>query len=87
MSDEERRAAVQRIQEAEQAVEELKSSLRSVGIVLPSLRVDPVSCARDEPKPLVDLGSCNLSTVRWLTCVLRDCARPSPSRIAPPAQR
>lgn len=80
MSTEQDRAAVQRIQEADQAMEELRSSLRAVGIILPSLRVDPVSCSCDDPKPLVDLGSCNLSTVRWLTCVLRDCARPAQQR-------
>lgn len=39
---------------------------------LPSLRIDPVSCAGDEPAPLVDLGRCNIDTALRLCEVLAE---------------
>ncbi|MFH9251076.1 hypothetical protein ACH4LK_37295 [Streptomyces lydicus] len=61
--------------EAQEACDELAAALRQAGIVLPSLGVDPVSCARPYPRPLVELGRCNLETVRRLTAVLARAAR------------
>lgn len=42
-----------------------------VGVVLPSLTVDPVTGASDEPFALVDLGRCNSRTAERLASVLR----------------
>ncbi|MFI1437491.1 hypothetical protein [Streptomyces lydicus] len=61
--------------EARAACDELAAALRQAGIVLPSLGVDPVSCARPSPRPLVELGRCNLETVRRLTAVVARAAR------------
>ncbi|MFF4400441.1 hypothetical protein [Streptomyces sp. NPDC001480] len=56
---------------AEEAVERLRAALRDVGIVLPSLRVDPVTGAHGDPYALVDLGRCNLGVASRLAAVLR----------------
>lgn len=61
----------ERVRAAEQAVEELRSGFGAVGVSLPSLRVDPVSCASAEPLPLVELGRCNLDTALRLAAVLQ----------------
>lgn len=66
-----RQAAAQKVGAAEDAVRAVDSGLRAAGIVLPSLRVDPVSCARIDPEPLIDLGRCNLETAQRLAAVLR----------------
>jgi hypothetical protein len=57
---------------AEEAVERLRAALRDVGIVLPSLRVDPVTGAQGHPCALIDLGRCNLGVASRLAAVLRD---------------
>ncbi|MFD7427581.1 hypothetical protein [Streptomyces sp. NPDC059814] len=67
---ERRRVTAGRVREAEEAVERLREGFAGVGITLPSLRVDPVSCAGSGPAVLVDLGRCNLDTVRRLSSVL-----------------
>ncbi|WPW33563.1 hypothetical protein P6B95_25710 [Streptomyces atratus] len=68
---ERRRTAESRVRAAEDAVARLKEGFSGVGITLPSLRVDPVSCAGNEPaSPLVDLGRCNLDTALRLSAVL-----------------
>ncbi|MGW3654412.1 hypothetical protein ACWD6R_01230 [Streptomyces sp. NPDC005151] len=67
---ERRRVAAGRVRETEDAVEKLRQGLKSVGLVLPSLRVDPVSCAGNEPAPLVDLGRCTIDTALRLSAVL-----------------
>ncbi|MFF2957843.1 hypothetical protein ACFVT1_02730 [Streptomyces sp. NPDC057963] len=68
---ERRRAAEGRVQAAEDAVARLKEGFSGVGITLPSLRIDPVTCAGDEPMTLlVDLGRCNLDTALRLSVVL-----------------
>ncbi|MGW1550380.1 hypothetical protein [Streptomyces sp. NPDC002346] len=67
---ERRRAAAGRVGEAEDAVEKLRQGLKGVGLTLPSLRVDPVSCAGNEPAPLVDLGRCTVDTALRLSAVL-----------------
>ncbi|MFD6172718.1 hypothetical protein [Streptomyces coeruleorubidus] len=55
----------------EEIVESLRDALAGVGVVLPSLCVDPVTAASDEPFALVDLGRCNVRTAEQLTDVLR----------------
>ncbi|MBW1604405.1 hypothetical protein JJV70_20325 [Streptomyces sp. JJ66] len=64
-------AAAERIRAAEDVAEELRGALRAAGVTLPSLRLDPVSCAREEPWPLVDLGCCNQETAARLAAALR----------------
>ncbi|MER6101729.1 hypothetical protein ABT115_05115 [Streptomyces sp. NPDC001832] len=68
---ERRRAAEGRVRAAEDAVARLKEGFSAVGITLPSLRIDPVTCAGSESaSPLVDLGRCNLDTALRLSAVL-----------------
>ncbi|MFB7919076.1 hypothetical protein [Streptomyces sp. NPDC056061] len=67
---ERRETAEGKVREAEDAVARLKESFSGVGITLPSLRTDPVSCAGSDPAPLVDLGRCNLDTALRLSAVL-----------------
>ncbi|MFI9753878.1 hypothetical protein [Streptomyces collinus] len=55
----------------EEIVKSLRDAFGGVGVVLPSLRVDPVTAASDEPFALVDLGRCNVRTAEQLTDVLR----------------
>ncbi|MFE0471984.1 hypothetical protein ACFW2V_10220 [Streptomyces sp. NPDC058947] len=55
----------------EEIVKSLRDALAGVGVVLPSLRVDPVTAASEEPFALVDLGRCNVRTAEQLTEVLR----------------
>lgn len=64
------RSAVERLQEAEEVRNELNAALHGVGVVLPSLRVDPAAYAEEWPRPLVELGRCNLQTARLLTAAL-----------------
>ncbi|MET7601747.1 hypothetical protein ABZU45_02375 [Streptomyces avermitilis] len=63
-----------RVRSTEEVVEELRAALVEVGVLLPSLRVDPVTGASDEPFPLVALGRCNVGTAQKLTAVLRGLA-------------
>ncbi|MET8023523.1 hypothetical protein [Streptomyces avermitilis] len=60
-----------RVRPTEEVVEELRAALAGVGVLLPSLRVDPVTGASDEPFALVALGRCNVGTAQRLTAVLR----------------
>ncbi|MFL4905163.1 hypothetical protein ACJ6WF_18725 [Streptomyces sp. MMS24-I2-30] len=60
---------------AEEAVGQLRSALRDVGVILPGLWVDPVSAAQEEPYALVDLGRCNLQVASRLAAALRGVAR------------
>ncbi|MER6268374.1 hypothetical protein [Streptomyces sp900105755] len=55
----------------EEVVETLRSALRDVGVVLPSLCVDPVTGASDEPFALVELGRCNVRVAERLASVVR----------------
>ncbi|MCQ9185187.1 hypothetical protein KMT30_40400 [Streptomyces sp. IBSBF 2953] len=55
----------------QEAVEQLRAALDEVGIILPSLRVDPVSGAHGDPYALVDLGRCNLRVASRLAAALR----------------
>ncbi|MFD9209638.1 hypothetical protein ACFVZM_25620 [Streptomyces sioyaensis] len=67
--------ARERMRQAEGVATELHTALQAVGITLPSVGVDPVSCASGHMAPLVELGRCNLDTARRLACVLADYAR------------
>lgn len=67
---ERRDAAAGRVREAEELVARLRGGFAGVGIVLPSLRIDPLSYAGDGPVALVDLGRCNLDTALRLSQVL-----------------
>jgi hypothetical protein len=59
------------VEEAEDAVKELRAALENAGIKLPTLRLDPASLAREAPCPLVELGRYSVEVVRRLTAVLR----------------
>ncbi|MFF6997461.1 hypothetical protein ACFY93_21225 [Streptomyces sp. NPDC008313] len=61
----------ERVPSTEEAVARLREALAGVGVVLPSLRVDPVTGASDEPYALVALGRCNVRTAARLAAVLR----------------
>ncbi|MGW2088420.1 hypothetical protein [Streptomyces sp. NPDC001880] len=72
MTIKERRSTAEgRVRTAEEVVARLKEGFSGVGITLPSLRIDPVSCAGSDPvSALVDLGRCNLDTALRLSMVL-----------------
>ncbi|MCL7496608.1 MULTISPECIES: hypothetical protein [Streptomyces] len=72
---EERRAAADKRAEAEAACAELAAALKRTGIVLPSLGVDPVSYGYAQPRPLIELGRCNLETTHRLIAALDRAAR------------
>ncbi|MFE3599049.1 hypothetical protein [Streptomyces sp. NPDC059142] len=57
-----------------EAVRGLDEALTVLGITLPSLGIDPPSYAFITPRPLVELGRCNLETARRLTVALRNAA-------------
>lgn len=59
------------VEEAEEAVKELRAVLEKAGITLPTLRIDPASLAREAPCPLVELGRCSVATAQRLAAVLR----------------
>lgn len=67
--------SVEGTQVAEDVVTRLRGALGALGVVLPSLRVDPLSAASDEPYPLVELGRCNLDTAARLIAVLDEVRR------------
>ncbi|MGW3626105.1 hypothetical protein [Streptomyces sp. NPDC000880] len=64
------RHSVEYIEEAEEAVNTLRTALERSGITLPSLRLEPASYAREVPCPLVELGLCTIDIIRMLTAVL-----------------
>ncbi|MFE2068490.1 hypothetical protein ACFXDH_39990 [Streptomyces sp. NPDC059467] len=59
------------MQSTEEVVESLRLALRGAGVVLPSLGVDPVTGAGDEPFALVELGRCNVRVAERLASVVR----------------
>jgi len=67
---ERRKVAEGNVRAVEDAVARLRESFSGVGITLPSLRIDPVSCAGTDAAPLVELGRCNLDTALRLSAVL-----------------
>ncbi|MCX4714399.1 hypothetical protein ACFWB2_27515 [Streptomyces virginiae] len=62
----------ERMQAAEEAVQQLRESLAGVGVLFPSLDVERVSAAGTYGLPLVDLGRCNLDTALRLAAVLHE---------------
>nr|WP_223206144.1 hypothetical protein [Streptomyces xanthii] len=58
------------VEEAEETVENVRAALARVGIVLPSLGLDPGSIARSAPCPLVELGRCSVDAASRLAAVL-----------------
>ncbi|MCM2577558.1 hypothetical protein [Streptomyces meridianus] len=65
-------AVTEAISSATEAVIELREALTAARVTLPSLSIDLVSCTSLlEPRPLVDLGRCNLDTTRALATALR----------------
>ncbi len=63
-------AKAQLIRKAEETRDDLNAALRALGIALPSLNVEPMAYADENPDPLIDLGRCNLRTARKLLAVL-----------------
>nr|WP_078916679.1 hypothetical protein [Streptomyces viridochromogenes] len=59
------------VEEAEEAVKELRAVLQKAGITLPTLRIEPASLAREAPCPLVELGRCSVETAQRLAAALR----------------
>ncbi|MFJ8697396.1 hypothetical protein, partial [Streptomyces roseolilacinus] len=64
------RVMKERLRATEEAVARLRGELLKIGVVLPSLRVDPVTVASEAPYPLVELGRCNLDTAVRLAAAL-----------------
>ncbi|MFG2721386.1 hypothetical protein ACGFW5_24270 [Streptomyces sp. NPDC048416] len=62
--------AEERVRAVEDAIEQLREGLGRVGVVLPSLRIDPLTCAGHVLYPLVDLGRCNMDMALRLVAVL-----------------
>ncbi|WP_375605946.1 hypothetical protein [Streptomyces sp. PsTaAH-137] len=65
----------ERLRAVEEVIAQLRAELLALGVLLPSLRVDPVSAAGESPYPLVDLGCVNLDTAMRLTAVLHGVSR------------
>ncbi|MFJ9423434.1 hypothetical protein [Streptomyces sp. NPDC101249] len=61
------------VAEANDTEEALKAALHAVGIILPSLRIDPASQGADGPR-LIDLGRCNIGVAQKLTEALKKAA-------------
>lgn len=70
MKEETERQSSGTVQDAEEAVTELRAALERAGIRLPSLGLDPVACAAEVPRPLVELGRCTVETARRLAAAL-----------------
>lgn len=51
MPTRERKRRAETVAAAEEARDALAAALAGAGIILPSLRIDPVSCAGNEPAP------------------------------------
>ncbi|GAA2292872.1 hypothetical protein OKJ48_01860 [Streptomyces kunmingensis] len=62
----------ERFRVVEETIGELREVFGVLGVVLPSLRVDPVSAAGVAPYPLVDLGCVNLDTAMRMVAVLHE---------------
>ncbi|MFF8634557.1 hypothetical protein ACF052_10210 [Streptomyces pilosus] len=74
MTDKELETVMDGIRQAEAVRAELGAALAGVGVALPSLALDVPMVAACHTEPLVDLGRCNLATVRKLAAVLRAAA-------------
>ncbi|WP_407286522.1 hypothetical protein [Streptomyces sp. BP-8] len=58
------------LKEVDAVTTELREALAGAGVVLPSLRPDPVSIAHRYNPPLVELGRCSMEVARRLTAAL-----------------
>ncbi|MDT0393797.1 MULTISPECIES: hypothetical protein [Streptomyces] len=67
----EARHSTLRVEEAEDVVKELRAALAKAGITPPSPGHDPVSPAREVPRPLVEPGRCSVGTARRIAAVVR----------------
>ena len=63
-----------KVRDAETARDELTAALKGVGVVLPSLRIVPLSCTEESPRQLLDLGPCTVNTARKITTALETVA-------------
>ncbi|MFI1359206.1 hypothetical protein ACH4TV_37395 [Streptomyces sp. NPDC020898] len=63
-----------RVPTTDEVVVRLRAALKGVGLALPSLGVDPVTGASDEPFALVRLGRCNVQVATRLAAVLEGVA-------------
>lgn len=70
VKEESNRPSMGVIEAAQEAVTELRAALERAGVKLPSLGLDPVTCAAEPPRPLVELGRCTVETARRLAAVL-----------------
>lgn len=71
-----------KVRDAEETRDELSAALKGVGVVLPSLRIVPLSCTEECPRQLVDLGPCSLATARQIAAALQaacNADRPKPA--------
>ncbi|MFJ5993944.1 hypothetical protein [Streptomyces sp. NPDC092370] len=59
------------VEEAEDAVKELRAELAKAGRILPSSGLDPVSLVREAPCPLVESGRDSARTAGRLVAVPR----------------
>ncbi|MEU5207855.1 hypothetical protein [Streptomyces sp. NPDC020742] len=66
---------LQEFKDVETVTAELREALARAGVVLPSLRPDPVTVAHGYLSPLVDLGRCSMDVARQLTDALGEPAR------------
>ncbi|WP_425831063.1 hypothetical protein [Streptomyces fractus] len=64
--------SAERLRVVEEVVAQLRVETGVLGIVLPSLRVDPVSAAGEVGYPLVDLGCVNFDTAMRIVAVLHE---------------
>ncbi|GHH85866.1 hypothetical protein GCM10018793_55470 [Streptomyces sulfonofaciens] len=67
--------SVEGVQAVEDVVTRLRGALAALGVVLPSLRIDPLTAASEEPYPLVELGRCNMDTALRLVAALGEARR------------
>jgi hypothetical protein len=67
----EQQTAAGNLRDAETVRNELNTALRDLGIVLPSLWVEPGEYASVDLRPLIQLGRCNVETARRLLSALR----------------
>ncbi|MGW7490150.1 hypothetical protein [Streptomyces sp. NPDC054786] len=69
--------------DVETVTTDLREALARAGVVLPSLRPDPVSYEHRYLPPLVELGRCTMDVARRLTDALAE-APPALSESSPP---
>lgn len=67
--------SAQQVRDAEAARDELDSALKGVDVVLPSLRIEPVS------RTVIDLGCCSAATARGIASALKAANPKVPSHI------